>query len=64
MAEDKKDKIVFIIVHLMASIGVILVIVPLLFFAFNTGLMFGLFILGALLVAVSLAIDEIYREDI
>lgn len=64
MTEDKKDKIVFSIVLLMASIGVILVIVPLLIFAFNTGLMFGLFILGALLVAVSLAIGKIYREGI
>lgn len=64
MAEGKKDKIVFIIVYLMASIGVILIIVPLLFFAFNSGLMFGLFILGALLVAVSLAIGDICRKDI
>lgn len=64
MTEDKKDKIVFSIVLLMASIGVILVIVPLLIFAFNTGLMFGLFILGALLVAVSLAIGDIYRKGI
>lgn len=64
MTEGKKDKIVFSIVLLMASIGVILVIVPLLIFAFNTGLMLGLFILGALLVAVSLAIGDIYRTGI
>lgn len=64
MAEDKKDKIVYSIVLLMASIGVILIIVPLLIFAFNTGLIFGLFVLGALLVTVSSTIGKIYRDGI
>lgn len=56
MKEEKKDKIVESLLFIMAAIGGILVVTTALIFAFNMNLLFGLFILGVVLVMTSLTI--------
>lgn len=64
MEEEKKDKIVESLLFIMAAIGGILVVTTALIFAFNMNLLFGLFILGIVLVMTSLTISELYRNEI
>ena len=64
MEEEKKDKIVESLLFIMAAIGGILVVTTALIFAFNMNLLFGLFILGIVLVMTSLSISELYRNEI
>ena len=47
----------------MASVGGVLVFATMLTFAFNVDMLFGLFILGALLFAVASTIGKIYRDN-
>ena len=64
MEEEKKDKIVESLLFIMAAIGGILVVTTALIFAFNMNLLFGLFMLGIVLVMTSLTISELYRNEI
>lgn len=64
MEEEKKDKIVESLLFIMAAIGGILVVTTALIFAFNMNLLFGLFMLGIVLVMTSLSISELYRNEI
>lgn len=64
MEEEKKDKIVESLLFIMAAIGGILVVTTALIFAFNMNLLFGLFILGIVLIMTSLSISELYRNEI
>lgn len=58
MEEEKKDKIVESLLFIIAAIGGILVVTTALIFAFNMNLLFGLFILGIVLIMTSLSISE------
>lgn len=64
MEEEKKDKIVESLLFIMAAIGGILVVTTALIFAFNMNLLFGLFMLGIVLVMTSLTICKLYRGEI
>lgn len=64
MEEEKKDKIVESLLFIIAAIGGILVVTTALIFAFNMNLLFGLFILGIVLIMTSLSISELYRNEI
>lgn len=64
MEEEKKDKIVENLLFIMAAIGGILVVTTALIFTFNMNLLFGLFMLGIVLVMTSLTISELYRNEI
>lgn len=63
MKKEKKDKIVGGIMIGMASVGGVLMFATMLTFAFNVDMLFGLFILGALLFAVASTIGKIYRDN-
>lgn len=64
MEEEKKDKIVESLLFIMAAIGGILVVTTALIFAFNMNLLFGLFMLGIVLVMTSLPLCKLYRGEI
>lgn len=64
MEEEKKDKIVENLLFIMVAIEGILVVTTALIFAFNMNLLFGLFILGIVLVKTSLTICKLYSNEI
>lgn len=60
MEEEKKNKIVESLLSIMFIIGSILIVAIVLIFTFNTNSLFGLFILGIVLIITPL----IYKDEI
>jgi hypothetical protein len=60
MEEEKKNKIVESLLSIMFIIGSILIVATVLIFTFNTNSLFGLFILGIVLIITPL----IYKDEI
>jgi len=60
MTEELKDKIMQYIAASLATIGVLLISSISIIFAFNEGIMFGLFFIGVVLMAISYVIIKFY----